>query len=146
MNPDFIIREATVTDAEELSRLNQAFNGSEKRPSAKIVERLKMNHSELVAVAEISGEIVGFGCAQCIYSFCYDVPHGEITELFVEESARRKGIAAALISFLEKSLRDRGVTSMKVLTGRDNSAAIKTYEHYQYVKDDEQLLVKRLGS
>lgn len=146
MNPDFIIREATVTDAEELSRLNQAFNGGEKRPSAKIVERLKMNHSELVAVAEISGEIVGFGCAQCIYSFCYDLPHGEITELFVEESARRKGIAAALISFLEKSLRDRGVTSMKVLTGIENSAAITTYEHCHYVKDDEQLLVKRLES
>lgn len=146
MNPDVIVREATVTDAEELSRLNQAFNGGEKRPSAKIVEHLSINQNEVIAVAEISGKIVGFGCAQCIYSFCYDLPHGEITELFVEESARRKGIAAALISFLEKSLRDRGVISMKVLTGRENSAAINTYEHCQYIKDDEQLLVKRLGS
>ncbi|SCW64312.1 hypothetical protein SAMN04487970_102326 [Paenibacillus tianmuensis] len=33
---------------------------------------------------------------------------------------------------------------MKVLTGSKNNAAIKTYEHCNYVKDDEQLLTKRL--
>lgn len=33
---------------------------------------------------------------------------------------------------------------MKVLTGRRNNAAIRTYEHCNYVKDDEQMLKKRL--
>ncbi|WP_235550163.1 GNAT family N-acetyltransferase [Paenibacillus sp. Soil724D2] len=50
----------------------------------------------MIAVAEISGKIVGFGCAQSFYSFCYEEPHGEITELYVEEVARRKGIAIEL--------------------------------------------------
>ncbi|APQ60469.1 Acetyltransferase YpeA [Paenibacillus polymyxa] len=144
MNPDLMVRRATITDAEELSRLNQEFNGGEKRPLAKIVERLSTNHDELIAVAETGGKIVGFGCAQSFYSFCYELPHGEITELFVEEAARRKGIAIAIISFLEEKLRERGVISMRVLTGRGNNVAIKTYEHCNYVKDDEQVLMKRL--
>ncbi|NIK80601.1 GNAT superfamily N-acetyltransferase [Paenibacillus castaneae] len=98
----------------------------------------------MIAVAEISGKIVGFGCAQSFYSFCYEEPYGEITELYVEEAAQRKGIAIAIISCLEENLRERGVKSMKVLTGRRNNAAIRTYEHCNYVKDDEQMLKKRL--
>jgi GNAT superfamily N-acetyltransferase len=140
-----MIRLATESDAEELSRLNQEFNGGEKRPPARIVERIRINHSEIIAVAEIRGKIVGFGCAQSFYSFCYELPYGEITELYVEEAARRKGIGIAIISFLEINLRERGVKSMKVLTGRRNNAAIKTYERCDYVKDDEQLLKKRFA-
>jgi hypothetical protein len=45
---------------------------------------------------------------------------------------------------LEENLRERGVKSIKVLTGRGNEAAIKTYEHCNYVKDDELLLKKKL--
>lgn len=136
-------RLASLSDVEELSRLNLEFNGGEKRPPAKIIERLETNN-ELIAVAEFDGKIVGFGCAQSFYSFCYDEPCGEITELYVEEAARRKGVAVSIISCLEESLKARGVKSMKVLTGRSNSAAIKTYEQCNYVKDDEQLLKKRL--
>lgn len=141
--PNVNVRLASLTDAEELSRLNHEFNGGEKRSPAKIIERLNHNN-ELIAVAEISGKIVGFGCAQSFYSFCYEEPYGEITELYVEEAARRKGIAIAIISCLEDNLRTLGVRSMKVLTGRRNNAAIKTYENCNYVKDDEQLLKKRL--
>ncbi|WP_268626094.1 GNAT family N-acetyltransferase [Paenibacillus alvei] len=144
MNSDAIVRLATLTDAEELSRLNQEFNGGVKRAPAKIIESLNINHNELIAVAEINGKIVGFGCAQSFYSFCYEEPHGEITELYVEEAARRKGIAISIISYLEENLRERGVKNMKVLTGKRNNAAIRTYEHCDYVKDDEQVLKKRL--
>lgn len=145
MNANVRVRLAALTDAEELSRLNQEFNGGEKRPPTKITESLNLNTNELIAVAEISDNIVGFGCAQSFYSFCYEEPHGEITELYVEEAFRRKGIAVAIISCLEGNLTERGVKSMKVLTGRRNNAAIKTYENCNYIIDDEQLLKKRLG-
>ncbi|WP_217593926.1 GNAT family N-acetyltransferase [Cohnella sp. GbtcB17] len=136
-------RLATLRDVEELSRLNQEFNGGKKRLPAKIIKRLNTGN-ELIAIAEFEGKIVGFGCAQSFYSFCYDEPYGEITELYVEEAARRKGIAGSIISCLEESLKVRGVKSVKVLTGRNNSAAIKTYEQCNYVKEDTQILKKRL--
>lgn len=143
MNSDIKVRLASVTDAEELSRLNQAFNGGDKRPPHQIRESLKINN-ELIAVAEIKGKAVGFGCAQSFYSFCYEEPQGEITELYVEEAARRRGIAGAIISCLEENLRKRGVKDVRVLTGKRNDAAIKTYEHCNYVKGHELLLTKRI--
>lgn len=144
MHTDIRVRLASVTDAEELSRLNQVFNGGDKRPPNRIMESLKVNN-ELIAVAEIMGKVVGFGCAQSFYSFCYEEPQGEITELYVEEAARRRGIAGAIIYCLEEHLRERGVKSVKVLTGNRNDAAIKTYEHCNYVIDDELMLMKRIG-
>jgi ribosomal protein S18 acetylase RimI-like enzyme len=100
--------------------------------------------NELIAVAITNGKVVGLGCAQSFQSFCYKELQGEITEMYVKEAARRKGIASSLISCLEENLRERGVKSIKVLTGRGNEAAIKTYEHFNYVKDDELLLKKKL--
>lgn len=138
------VRLASSADAEELSRLNQEFNGGVLRPAAKIIEHLNINRNELIAVAEMNGRIVGFGCGQCFSSFCYDEPYGEITELYIEEAARRQGMAVALISCLEENFRQRGVKSIKVLTGSSNIAAIRTYEQCSYVKEDEQMLVKHL--
>ncbi|WP_238651717.1 GNAT family N-acetyltransferase [Paenibacillus piscarius] len=137
-------RLATATDAEALSRLNQEFNGGALRPPAKIIEHLHTNRNELIAVAELNGAIVGFGCAQSLYSFCYDEPFGEISELYVEQAARRKGVALTIMDCLEENLRERGVTHIRILTGRRNAAAISLYEHCHYVQDDEQLLEKRL--
>ncbi|MET3847023.1 GNAT family N-acetyltransferase [Paenibacillus sp. OAE614] len=144
INTDIRVRLASVSDAEELSRLNQAFNGGDKRPPHQIMESLKINN-ELIAVAEMWSRVVGFGCAQSFHSFCYEEPQGEITELYVEEAARRRGIAGAIISCLEENLRKRGVKSVKVLTGKRNDAAIKTYEHCNYIKDDELMLTKTIG-
>ncbi|MBP1989608.1 ribosomal protein S18 acetylase RimI-like enzyme [Paenibacillus eucommiae] len=140
---DARIRLASPSDANELSRLNQEFNGGDQRPAADIIESLN-DSAELIAIAEIGGKVVGFGCAQSFRSFCYSGLQGEITELYVAEAARRKGIATSLIFYLEECLKKRGVKSVKVLTGRRNHAAIKTYEQCDYHKDDELLLKKKL--
>ncbi|MEK3793362.1 GNAT family N-acetyltransferase [Paenibacillus sp. FSL R7-0204] len=145
MNSLITVRLASVTDAEALSRLNQEFNGGLPRPPAHIIEHLHTNRNECIAVAELNGIIVGFGCAQSLYSFCYEEPYGEITELYVQDADRRKGAARAIITCLEDELRARGVKQVKVLTGRRNAAAIRTYEDCRYVKDDEQLLEKELA-
>ncbi len=136
------VRLATIHDADALSRLNLEFNGGDKRPASEIIRSLNSNN-ELVAVATLMNEVIGFGCAQSLNSFCYIEAHGEITELYVKESARRNGVATSLISFLENQLHFRGVTTVKILTGRDNHPAIKTYELSGYV-DDEVMLKKKL--
>lgn len=45
MNSVASVRLAFFTDAEELSRLNQEFNGGVKRPPTKIIERLNINRN-----------------------------------------------------------------------------------------------------
>ncbi|NLV91746.1 MAG: GNAT family N-acetyltransferase [Firmicutes bacterium] len=137
------IRLATVEDAAELARLNQEFNGGKLRAEEKVRARLAGNQ-ELVAVAEAKGGLVGFACAQSFSSFCYEELQGEITELYVQPSARRQGVAKGLISLLETQLRERGVNEVKVLTGQDNHKAIGCYQSCGYQPDDELLLRKNL--
>lgn len=137
------VRLATTDDAEALSRLNQAFNGGERRPVSEIIEIMNKS-GEFIAVATMNGKVVGFACAQRFASFCYREAQGEITEMYVEPSARRKGLAVSMISLLEDKLAAHGVKNIKILTGSDNDAAIKTYERCGYVKDDELLLQKEL--
>ncbi|MCR8630306.1 GNAT family N-acetyltransferase [Paenibacillus radicis (ex Xue et al. 2023)] len=137
------VRLATINDADVLSSLNFKFNGGDKRPVTEIVESLK-SCNELVAVATLSDEVIGFACAQSFKSFCYKDAYGEITEMYVEEAARRKGVATSLLSFLEEQLSLRGVKTIKVLTGSDNEAAINTYVRSNYIVDDEVMLNKKL--
>lgn len=96
-------------------------------------------------MATINDEVIGFGCAQSFKSFCYAEAYGEITEMYVVEAARRNGVASSLISFLESQLRSRGVKSVKILTGRNNKAAINTYERNGFEKDNEVLLYKNIN-
>lgn len=138
-----LVRLATIKDADVLSSLNYEFNGGDKRPEAEIIESLNTGN-ELVAVAELWDEVVGFACGQSSQSFCYAASHGEITEMYVQESARRKGVAVALLAFLEAQLRLRGVGTVKILTGRTNDPAVATYASCGYVKHDEVFLEKRL--
>lgn len=142
MKPE--IRLAAAQDAADLARLNDAFNGGSRSPED-IRAQLAGGGGELVAVALLEARIVGFACAQVAESFCYTKPHGEITELYVEEGARRNGAASALVAFLERMLESRGVSSVRVLAGRDNGPAIAAYMRSGYGVDDEVLLTKRIG-
>ena len=143
MNEENInIRWANTDDAADLVRLNDDFNGI-----GMTIEEVQDNlatSNELVALAVINGEPVGFACAQYFRSFCYRDLQGEITELFINEVARRRGLATLLIAFLEKELKSQGVSSVKVLTGKNNEIAIKTYERSKFSKKEEVLLKKIL--
>lgn len=138
-----MVRLATEDDAEELSILNQQFNGGDIIPMPDIKDSLARSN-ELIAVAVLNGRIVGFACAQSFASFCYRELQGEITELYVQEAARRMGIATSLITLLEKQLHARGVKSIKVLTGRKNDAALRTYELSRYRREGWIALHKQL--
>jgi ribosomal protein S18 acetylase RimI-like enzyme len=63
--------------------------------------------------------------------------------MYVQEHARRKGLAAGMISLLEEGLRERGVRSVKLLTGLTNERAIQVYQDSGYQKERELLLSKR---
>lgn len=74
----------------------------------------------------------------------YAEPLGEITELFVIEEARGQGLGRLIVPFLEDRLRDQGVQSTKVLTGRHNGRAIKTYEKANYKLKNEYVFHRNI--
>ena len=136
------IRRATPEDAGYLVKLNEEFNGVTV-PVHEAKEILQST-TELVALAIMNDIPVGFGCAQYFRSFCYRGLQGEITELYITNDARRKGVATLLITYIEEELKQLGVSSVKVLTGKNNDIAIKTYEKSRYVLKEEVLLKKRI--
>ncbi len=139
------VRFAVPEDAAALIRLNAAFNGPGMEDIRYVERSLRENPNEIVCIAELDGEPAGFCCAQLVSSFCYKEKSGEITELYVEPHARRKGLATALMQLAERELIARGASSLKLLTGDDNFDARAFYEslgdaldgEVHYAKDGE---------
>ena len=132
-----IIRLAIPADAPALMQLNEVFNGRGLSDAAHIAHTLRENPNEIVCIAELDGKTAGFCCAQLVSSICYSEKSGEITELYVEPFARRKGIASELIRLAERELIARGAVELKLLTGDNNLAAQALYKSLGYEQDRE---------
>ena len=110
------IRRAREEDAEQLIKLNSEFNNVTV-PQASVRESIKNNSSEVVFVAQLEGELVGFVCAQIQYSFCYVGQQAEITEIYVATDSRRRGIAERLMMAAEESTAFPMVTAPTYIGG-----------------------------
>lgn len=136
-------RIATIEDAPELVRLNRLFNDIHEKADA-LAERLRNpQRVETPILAEIDNHIVGFAAVRIVPTVFYTTPHAEMTELFVEEVYRRKGIGQALITHVEQFARENGASELVVLTGSDNEASQSLYRGMGF-EDLDQALVKSL--
>ncbi|WP_246058522.1 GNAT family N-acetyltransferase [Paenibacillus illinoisensis] len=122
--------------------MNDQFNGV--RRSREEVETDLLNGGEVIVVAVMDERVVGFACGQIYKSFCYAEHQAEITEMYIQESARRNGLAGMMIERLEGIFNHSGVKHIKILTGNKNAKAIKTYEKAGYDREDEFVFAKEL--
>ena len=137
-------RLANVSDAAELKRLNDAFNGDGCSSVEGIAISLKSNTNEIVCVAADGDKLAGFCCGLEISSMCYPNKSGEVTELFVAEEYRRQGIGRRLINEMENELAKRDVVNLCILTGDDNIKAQSLYLSCGYEDAEEMVLEKDL--
>lgn len=140
--PNLLVREAVKEDVPFLIELNDQFNGV--RRSREEVEKDLLNGREVIVVAVMEERVVGFACGQIYKSFCYAEHQAEITEMYIQESARSNGLAGMMIERLEGIFNHSGVKHIKILTGNKNAKAIKTYEKAGYDREDEFVFAKEL--
>ncbi|PYY29997.1 GNAT family N-acetyltransferase [Paenibacillus illinoisensis] len=140
--PNLLVREAVKEDIPFLIELNDQFNGV--RRSREEVETDLFNGREVIVVAVMEERVVGFACGQIYKSFCYAEHQAEITEMYIQESTRRNGLAGMMIERLEGIFNHSGVKHIKILTGNKNAKAIKTYENAGYDREDEFVFAKEL--
>ncbi|MEW4429714.1 GNAT family N-acetyltransferase [Paenibacillus pabuli] len=140
--PNLLVREAVKEDVPFVIELNDQFNGV--RRSREEVETDLFNGREVIVVAVMEERVVGFACGQIYKSFCYAEHQAEITEMYIQESARRNGLAGMMIERLEGIFNHSGVKHIKILTGNKNAKAIKTYEKAGYDPEDEFVFAKEL--
>lgn len=144
MPDDIVIRVANEKDAPELARLNAAFNDVYEPPEALIPRFADPQRVETPLIAMVGGRAVGFAAVRVVHSLFYAHPHAELTELYVEPTFRRQGIARGLIALAERVAAERGARTLTLLTGADNLPARALYGALGYVEDDISL-TKTLG-
>ena len=139
-----MIRLATYEDAEQLELLNDEFNGKGETSLENIRNSLLHNNQEFVVVEQIDDELAGFICVQLKKSFCYDEYMVEVTEVYVKEKYRRKGIAKNMITFAEEyCIKNYPVQKIEILTGKKNTVAQIVYDRLGYKDDNEMHLSKK---
>lgn len=140
-----MVRIATVIDAEQLSVLNDEFNGEGETTIENIRNSLQSNKQEIVIVDDENGVLSGFVCVQLKKSFCYDEYMPEITEVYVKPEYRKKGIASKMISFAEEyCAKNYPLHKYELLTGTENNVAQSVYSKLGYIDDKELHLSKRI--
>ena len=140
-----MVRIATVTDAEQLSFLNDEFNGKGETTIENIKNSILSNKQEVVIVDDENGVLSGFVCVQLKKSFCYDEYMPDITEVYVKPNFRKKGIASKMITFAEEYCTKKyPLHKYELLTGTENTVAQSVYSKLGYIDDKELHLSKRI--
>lgn len=143
MNNKIVTRIAHLSDLQDLARLNAEFNGVYESPEC-LASRLSDPFCvEQPLIAEIDGHVVGFAALRIVPCVFYPHPHGELTELFVEEEYRRHGAGRELLVLAERIAKENGVRELWVLTSLSNQPARTFYNSLGY-QDDDLALSKEL--
>ena len=138
------LRLAQPSDAADLFWLNRKFNGEDSTTRELIENSLSNNAQEVVCVAVEDGTVVGFVCGQLFKSMCYRSHYAEITELYVRDEYRRRGIGSRLLAFIEQHFIEMGIRDFQLFTGQSNTGAQALYEASGYARSDELMYRKRL--
>ncbi len=131
------VRPATVDDLGAIEALWRSF---EREVSAsahlEVDEQQELGEiHEIVSgglgfVAEVDGEVAGFALARLL------TPRtGRLTDLFVEEEARRSGLATALVSAVCSALGEHGVEFVELEVTAMNAHARAIYQRWGFVED-----------
>ena len=78
--------------------------------------------------ARMGDDILGTG------ALMVKADYGEVKSMFVSESARGKGVAAALLRQIEDTARDEGLTMLKLETGDVLHAAHRLYARHGFTE------------
>jgi ribosomal protein S18 acetylase RimI-like enzyme len=138
----FAVRRAQAADVERLVPLFDAYRAFYEQPrdlemsSAFLRERVERDES-VVFVADSGGEMLGFVQLYPVWSST-TTPPGRLwllNDLFVAETARRRGAGRALMERAERFAVETGAVGITLSTGIGNLRAHKLYESIGYRRD-----------
>ena len=135
------VREASAQDAPQLAELlreigwfesfkNEPFEAVSRQVGLHIEQCLADDsHSIFVAEAR-DGKIVGYGSVHWLPYLFLKGPEGYVSELFVRESARGKGVGKQLLRKIETEARARGCARLSLINLRNRESYMRQF----YVK------------
>lgn len=134
------ISRATLSDLAELHGLVEKYRAFYKQPendkTRSYLEQRLNNDEAVVFIARIDGVAIGFTLLYPTFSTVSLSNIWLLNDLYVDESARGKGIASQLMDVAEAAAKDAGATRVFLRTANDNLPAQALYEGRNWVKDE----------
>ncbi|MEL6445694.1 MAG: GNAT family N-acetyltransferase [Bacteroidota bacterium] len=141
---EFSVSQASVADLDDLARLFDAYRQFYRQDAdldgARLFLRARLDGEEsviLTARAAEQGEAVGFTQLYPFFSSVRMRRLWVLNDLFVAASARRMGVARALIEAAHAFAAETGAAGVQLSTERTNHAAQALYNDLGYVRDDD---------
>lgn len=142
MDETITVSIAALEDASAIAKLNRLFNEVDESPEAIAARMSDPTCVEAVILAKVDDEVIGFALMRVVPTVLYATPHAELTELYVLEEFRQRGIASGLIAYAEQVAVQKGARSILVQTGDDNLSALALYKKLGYEEYDLTLKKK----
>lgn len=127
-----VVRLAGPADAGEVARLNEAFNGPGTTVEYITARLAEPAPAERIFLAEVDGAAAGMVGLRLIPFALAPTPYAELTELFVDEPYRRRGVATALVAHVERVAREAGARELALITAWRNGGAHAFYHAIGY--------------
>jgi ribosomal protein S18 acetylase RimI-like enzyme len=129
------VRQATIDDAAEFARLMNQFDGTGATPE-QVAARMQACASFLtIWLGLLDGGIAGYACLRLLPVLQGDEPYAELTDLYVDEPFRRRGVARAILAHVHAVAHDAGARDVVLMTDFTNHAAQAAYRDAGYLDD-----------
>ena len=126
---DFIVRRAILSDTEKLANLIRdlgLFSWLDDEPEQETVERVRRHLDRSYAciyVAEMTdGDIAGYTTVHWVPYLILDGAEGYVTELFVAEAFRGKGMGTRLLESVLDEAKERRCSRLSLVNLRDRES------------------------
>ena len=137
----FQIRQATILDLDMLAPLFDGYRQFYGQPADLarahdfLAERFRHHESLILLARDEHGGGLGFTQLYPLFSSVRMVRTWLLNDLFVMPSARRQGVAAALLTVAAEHARALGAASLSLSTALDNASAQALYESLGWQRD-----------
>ena len=138
---NFSIRPASITDLDTLVPLFDGYRqfyrqaADQARARRFLAERLTRHESLILLALDGTGAGIGFTQLYPLFSSVRAVRTYLLNDLFVAATARRQGVARALLIAAAEYARDLGAASLSLSTALDNLPAQALYESVGWQRD-----------
>jgi ribosomal protein S18 acetylase RimI-like enzyme len=140
---DYTIRNYQLSDAHQLGDLFSAYLTFYKtahdpvEAAAYINARVQQDESTIFVATDSDGQLVGFTQLYPTFASLALAPAWTLYDLFVSPSARKRGVAQALIRQAVQLGQETGAAVLTLETATDNRAAMALYEKLGWSRETD---------
>ena len=127
----------------QFERIQGFSNKRYRRIASKILRDPSMGS---VWIAMKGDRLIGYLVLVLLISLEYGGMVAEIDELYVDVSARGRGVGGALLKSAGKRLWQKGIAQMSLRVGKSNPSAVRFYQKLGFRKRTEYLVMDRKGT